>query len=205
MQKILFYCLFWLLLSFPTNYSGFIRSFTNTYNRDWRRPTDTLVYVVDILDYVPSSKTSLRWRKLSIDEKRKQLFKLLERRIKSIEYRFAIDPIKGDIYEDPRGDLDFYTRKKRKRQLYKQDMSSWDSSVFRKMQSLIYYLRQHHADYVFQISGIYETGEKDLYWIIRDQDIYALVISADGNELSEYPAEFYIDQIAVNAVFERSY
>jgi|GEM_PF-6253580 len=205
MQKGLFLYIFWCFCVLPTNYTGFVKSFTNTYNRDWRRPTDTLVYVVDIKDYVSMSKTSRRWQKMSVDEKKRQLFKLLEKRTLILEYIFAVDLVTGNVYEDPRGDLDFFQHKKRKRQLHKQDMSLWDPSVAEKMHSLINYLQLNKIEYIFQISGIFETDKKDLYWIIRDQDIYAIVISATGDEIAEYPAEYYINSVAENAVFERNY
>ena len=204
MQKMLLHSILWSILILSTN-NGFIKAFTNTYNRDWRRPTDTLVYVVDIKDYVSMSKTSRKWLKISVNEKKRQLFELLEKRTLKIEYSFAIDLVTGDVYEDPRGDLDFFQRKKRKRQLHKQDMSLWNSSVSKKMHSLINYLQLNNTDYIFQISGIFETNNKDLYWIIRDQDIYAIVISASGNEITEYPAEYYINRVAENSVFERNF
>ena len=201
---MLLHSILWSILILSTN-NGFIKAFTNTYNRDWRRPTDTLVYVVDIKDYVSMSKTSRKWLKISVNEKKRQLFELLEKRTLKIEYIFAIDLVTGDVYEDPRGDLDFFQRKKRKRQLHKQDMSLWNSSVSKKMHSLINYLQLNNTDYIFQISGIFETNNKDLYWIIRDQDIYAIVISASGNEITEYPAEYYINRVAENSVFERNF
>jgi hypothetical protein len=69
------------------------------------------------------------------------------------------------------------------------------------MQCLIKYLQENKADHIFQVSGLLETDKKDLYWIIRGDDILAIVISSEGNTLAEYPADYFLNCVAEDQVF----
>jgi hypothetical protein len=183
-------------------YKDFIKTYTRSYRRDsWRRPKDSLVYIVEVENLISNSMGGRQWDMLSVGEKRSQLFSLLGKKKLWLEYNMAIDLDTGEVFQTSDGNMDFINREKNKKVFFPAVISLWHRTVVKKMQCLIKYLQENKADHIFQVSGLLETDKKDLYWIIRGDDILAIVISSEGNTLAEYPADYFLNCVAEDQVF----
>ena len=159
-------------------------------------PTDTLFYI----PYIMNLTSNRKWDKLSIPERRAQLFKVLSEKKLHFVYYSALDIGSGQIFHNPRGVMDYLEKKRQKIVFYPSNLELLDSAYLKKNTQLVNYIRQNKPEMIFTISEI-DGIDFEVYWVIKNQELHVLQYGRTDSTISEFDHEPYINEIAPDYVF----
>ena len=194
---ILFFC-----VSFPIPYSYdvFVKIIEREFSKDaWIRPSDSLFYVPTVIWYKMRN-----YDKLNIEQRRQQLFYHLSSHRVRLAYHDVYDLINRKSYYNYSMDwLDNHRRRYMMNEYVEASIGIVDSIVFQKKQALIKYVIENAPDYMFTIETIdIIDGNYSLYWVIRNNTLYAVEYNIQNSTFIEYDAVEYLKYIAHDSVFD---
>lgn len=176
----------------------FIKKYESQYLRDrLLRPTDTLMFIPSVMNLVENK----RYDRLLVSEKRRCFFQLICHGPLKLEYPSALDIVNKTVFQNPRGDLDYWYHKRNKIHLYKSDPSFYHPRYATFINALIDYVNREHPDHIFTISNVVYTPGF-LLWAIKRNEVYAIVYTDEEDTIIEYKADAFVMRIAPDSIFD---
>ena len=171
------------------------------YERDCSiRPSDSLLYIPHIMNLVGNSS----FDRMAIEEKRQKLFDVLSKGRLHFSYHYALDTLNGDVYSNPRGDMDYIEKTKPNHlYFYPIELNKCAESFTNKMNALILYAKKRHPDCIFEIANIIGL-DCEVYWAIIDGELFAVQLIDADCSLHEYPSQEFLTEVAPNELFSSS-
>lgn len=179
----------------------FIRKMYREYERDSSiRPSDSLLYIPHIMNLVSNSS----FDRMTIEERRQKLFAVLSKGRLHFSYHYALDTLNGDVYCNPRGDMDCIEKTRPKElYFYPIELNKCAESFTNKMNALILYAQKRHPDCIFEIANIVGL-DCEVYWAIIDGELFAVQFIDADCSLHEYTSQEFLTEVASDDIFSFS-
>lgn len=185
-------CLFICIVCHTTQPS-FMSEYIKQYRNDhWMRPSDSLYYIPTVMNLTQSHV----FHNMRIEDRRKNLFKILSAERMWLCYPTAIDTVRGTIYANPQGDLDFWFKTRQKITLVPINPVYMGNELI----AIAQFIKLYKPDYFFSIDGI--TGiDESVYWALRNDTLRVLIYNIKDGSLSEHSVDGFLYTEAPDYMF----